>query len=114
MRKLINTGLDALAYAIFFGLTMLAVWYATADKARAHDPYSTWLVPGTKTSCCSGYDCGPVQASYRGGSWWVNVSGTWVEVPEERILRNLPSPDGNAHVCYNGRVLCFMPPEARS
>ena len=114
MRKLLNTSLDALAYAVFVGLTMLVILYVTPEKARAHQPYSTWKIPGSQTSCCSDQDCAPVQASYRDGSWWVSISGAWVEVPEDRILRDVPSPDGHAHVCYNGRVLCFMPPEARS
>lgn len=114
MRKLLNASLDALAYSVFFGLAILFILYLTPERARGHEPYSKWTVPGSQTSCCSDLDCGPVQASYRGGMWWVNISGTWVEVPEERILRNVPSPDGNAHICYNGRVLCFMPPEARS
>jgi hypothetical protein len=114
MRKLINTSLDALAYAVFVGLTLLVIAYATADRALAHDPYTSWTIPGTHTSCCSGYDCGPAHASFRDGSWWVNVAEGWVRVPDERILRNVPNPDGNAHVCYDGRVLCFMPPEART
>ena len=114
MRKLLNARLDGLAYAVLFGLTILVIFYVTPERARAHDVYSKWTVPGSQMSCCSNQDCGPVPASYRDGIWWVNIGGRWVEVPEERILRNLPSPDGNAHVCYNGRVLCFMPPEARS
>jgi hypothetical protein len=114
MRKLLNMSLDALAYAAFCGLVMLVIWYVTPEKARAHEPYSTWKIPGSQTSCCSGYDCGPAQASYRDGTWWVNILGVWVQVPDERVLRDVSSPDGNAHVCYNGRVLCFMPPEAKS
>lgn len=75
MRKLINTSLDLLAYAVFCGLCILIILYVTPEKARAHQSYSMWTVIGSQTSCSPSYDRG---------------------------------------LCNDGRVLCFMPPEAVS
>jgi hypothetical protein len=114
MRKLLHLGLGALAYATIVGLTMLVAWYVTPGKAWAYEPYTSWRIPMTGVSCCSDQDCGPVQASFQDGKWWANIQGVWTVVPEETILNDTPNPDGNAHVCYNRRVLCFMRPEAKS
>ena len=78
MRKVLNTSVDMLAYAIMIGLTLLVIWYLTPGKARAHEPYSTWRIPGSEVSYCSSRDCGPAQAH------------------------------------YNGRLLCFLQPEAKA
>jgi hypothetical protein len=114
MQKLPKSRRRSFAEAPLLAVAALCLSSLVASGASAHEPYSEWRVPQTGTSCCSGLDCGPAQASYENGKWWVNILGQWLEVPEDRILYDTPNPDGNAHVCYNGRVLCFMRPEARS
>jgi pimeloyl-ACP methyl ester carboxylesterase len=46
-------------------------------------------------------------------SWWAKLqdSSEWVQIPDERIIRERnPTPE-QAHLCYlYGRVLCFVPP----
>jgi hypothetical protein len=36
----------------------------------------------------------------------------WVQVPDDRVLKNQPNPVGRAVVCrspVNGSILCFVP-----
>jgi len=114
-----------------FIIALLMFAFATTPKARAQDNghhlhhadhYSKWLQPGTTASCCNGReakdgrttgDCAPTRAEVRHGNWWAKLhdSSEWVQIPDERIIRERnPTPE-QAHLCYlYGEVLCFVPP----
>ena len=90
-------------------------WYSTAEDGeplrRPHQP---------TVSCC-GNDCRPTLAKFRDGQWFVLMDGQYDPVPEERIKRNVTSPNGMAHVCAHRREskepivpYCFVPPEGSS
>jgi hypothetical protein len=87
-------------------LAVFILAFATAPKTRAQDNghhrhhadhYSKWKQPGTDTSCCDGRetkggqitgDCYPTTAEVRAGSWWAKTDdGRWVNVPDDRIIR---------------------------
>lgn len=104
--------------------------FATTPKARAQDNghhlhhadhYSKWKQPGTSASCCNARetkegritgDCYPTTAEVREGVWWAKTDdGSWVIVPDDRILRERNPDVERAHLCFSyGRVLCFLPP----
>jgi hypothetical protein len=116
-------------FALIIALLMFV--FATTPRARAQDNghhlhhadhYSKWLQPGSVTSCCNGRetkdgqitgDCAPTSAEVRHGNWWAKLhdSSEWVQIPDERIIRERnPTPE-QAHLCYlYGKVLCFVPP----
>lgn len=88
---------------------------ALGVAAFAHEPYSHWLIPGTKTLCCNDRDCRPTQARLADDGLWEAWDGKrWLPVPRDRVLK-VPSPDGRSHVCeIDGTVLCFVPGDVRS
>jgi hypothetical protein len=111
-------------------LSVLAVWPALTDalaQSSAHhhefhqDHYEAWRRPDVGGSCCNARstregqetgDCEPTTAEVRNGKWfaWLRQQERWVEIPDERILREInPSPE-NAHLCWAYEVLCFLPP----
>jgi hypothetical protein len=114
-----------------FIIALLMFVFATTPKARAQDSghhlyhadhYSKWLQPDSAASCCNGRetkdgqttgDCAPTRAEVRHGNWWAKLpdSSEWVQIPDERIIRERnPTPE-QAHLCYlYGKVLCFVPP----
>jgi hypothetical protein len=118
-----------IGFAFIIALLMMA--FAVTPKARAQDNghylyhadyYSKWHQPGSDASCCNGRetkdgqttgDCAPTRAEVRRGNWWAKVPGSseWVEIPDERIIRERnPTPE-QGHLCYGyGQVLCFVPP----
>jgi hypothetical protein len=111
-------------------LAVLMLDFATSSRVRAQDNghhfhhadhYSKWRQPGTNTSCCNGKetkdghttgDCYPTTAEVRAGSWWAKTDdGQWVNIPDNRILRERNPDAERAHLCFSyGRVLCFVPP----
>jgi hypothetical protein len=114
-----------------FIVALLTFAFAATPRARAQDNdhhlyhadyYSKWHQPGSAASCCNGRetkdgtimgDCAPTKAEVRQGSWWAKLqdSSEWVQIPDERIIRERnPTPE-QAHLCYlYGKVLCFVPP----
>lgn len=118
------------ALALLFGLLTYAAvpQDATAQDATAHDGhllyhadfYQHWKQPGSGHSCCNAKvtnglttrgDCFPTQAEMRKGRWWAKTdSNKWVPIPDDKILKERnPDPEA-AHLCYDSRVLCFVPP----
>ena len=77
---------------------VLLGWFV---KAHAHSHYDTWQRPDGKGSCCSSYDCRPV--NYRqtavGIEIWITEISQWQLVLPSAILP-FSSPDDNAHACY--------------
>lgn len=78
---------------------------------RPHDP---------TIRCCDG-DCRPTKARLQGDQWQAMIDGEWEPIPEDRIKRNVVSPDGMAHVCAERRpadrppvIHCFVQPEGDS
>lgn len=95
-------------------LVFIAVAAALAGRARAHDIYHDWKIPGTTTSCCHDEDCRPTVAEIREDAWWAVVNGEWVRIPDNLVLK-IPSPDGRSHVCASPHrmIYCFVPGEVR-
>lgn len=89
-----------------------------------HDFYRHWLQPGVSpaVSCCNARrtqqgvevgDCEPTEARVVNGGWqaWLRQESRWVEIPDDKVIRE-PNPTiFDAHLCWNGRVLCFKPPD---
>lgn len=89
-----------------------AVIAVAALPALAHDPYTSWRIPGTDISCCDNRDCAPVAATGDADRGWrIWLQGDWRRVPPDRVLA-IPSPDGRAHACVppgSAAILCFVP-----
>ena len=91
------------------------------------DYYQHWKQPGTNMSCCNARvlsngeeigDCESTNAELFKDAqgeihWkaWLRQETRWIEIPDERIIReHNPTAEG-AHLCWNyGQVLCFVPP----
>ena len=77
------------------------------------DWFKSLRVPGTNISCCNEADCGTIDPEYyrtTATGYEVWLSGTWVPVPDEKVLNRPDNPTGRAVLCaINGRVLCFLP-----
>lgn len=86
-----------------------------AQPVSAHDAPSGWSYP---YSCCSGYDCRPVQTkaiSEKRQGYVINTTGEVVPYTDRRVQ---PSPDGEFHWCSvagadDSRTICLFVP-ARS
>ena len=50
--------------------------------------------------CCDISDCKPVEARTAGNDWEVAISGRWVRVPPEKVLKAKENPTGQAVACY--------------
>jgi hypothetical protein len=112
---------------IALGLVALGYGIAKAQSPHHHplhrDFYRNWLQPGTNKSCCNARvmawgqeigDCEPTQAEVRNGDWyaWNRLTGSWLRIPDSRILRE-PNPNiFDAHLCWTKEsgVICFVPP----
>lgn len=101
--------------AIWVALVLFAAWSVLATGAHAHDAPSGWSYP---FSCCSGYDCRPVETkavSERPEGYVINGTGEVVGYRDTRVRH---SPDGLFHWCSvagkeDGRTIClFVPPRA--
>ena len=108
---------------------MFALWIVPAiSLVWAHDGsndkwYESLKRPGTERTCCTGHDCKPTEAEIRDGRWWVRdpEDGTWIEVPDDAVIRDQGNPVGQPVVClihigdeYTGEIVyrevrCFVP-----
>jgi hypothetical protein len=83
-----------------------------APPSAGHDWY-TGLTNSAGVACCGSAECRPAAARYneRTGFWETEViKDTWLPVPPA-ALAQVPSPDGNYHVCeYAGTIRCFFQP----
>ena len=90
---------------------------SAAPPLNADGTYRAWFQslrqPKTGLSCCSISDCR--MTDYRGAQagYEVLLSGRWVLVPADKILRGIDNPTGRAVVCAHpdGEILCFITPE---
>lgn len=94
-----------------------------AGHAEHHeDKYRHWMQPGGLASCCNEKktvdgrttgDCYPTKARVVDGGWVaLRDDGVWIEIPDDRIIRERNPGSEDGHLCYNyGRVLCFVPPD---
>jgi hypothetical protein len=80
--------------------------------STGHDWYRG-LKSAAGVACCGSAECRPAAARYneRTGLWETEViANTWLPVPPD-ALAQVPSPDGNFHVCeYAGTIRCFFQP----
>src|SRR4029450_8085 len=85
-----------------------------APPSAGHDWY-TGLTNSAGVACCGSAECRPAAARYneRTGFWETEViKDPWLSVPPA-ALAQVPSPDGNYHVCeYAGTIRCFFQPGA--
>lgn len=106
-------------------LGLILIVFATSHKARAHDHYTDWKVPGTQGSCCNeriekdGHetgDCERAPFEVRNGAWYVYIRQIkqWQVVPEQTLLReHNPDPAGiDGHICWTlpRGIICARPP----
>jgi hypothetical protein len=82
------------------------------SPSTGHDWYRG-LKSAAGVACCGSAECRPAAARYneRTGLWETEViENTWLPVPPD-ALAQVPSPDGNFHVCeYAGTIRCFFQP----
>jgi hypothetical protein len=82
------------------------------SPSAGHDWYRG-LKSSAGVACCGSAECRPAAARYneRTGLWETEViANTWLPVPPS-ALAQVPSPDGNFHVCeYAGTIRCFFQP----
>lgn len=111
-------------------LGLILIVFATSHKARAHDHYMDWKVPGSpNASCCNERvetdgnvtgDCerAPFELRNVQGSvvWYVYIRQIkqWQVVPEQSLLREKnPDPAGiDGHICWTlpRGIICARPP----
>lgn len=83
------------------------------DPTRG-DWFRSLTVPGSKASCCDVSDCARTIAhQLDDGSWMATVRGVPnTPIPNDKILMDKTSIDGEAYVCSRptGLILCFIRP----
>jgi hypothetical protein len=69
--------------------------------------------PGTGISCCSIADCRATEYRTGADGYEALIDGTWLRVPQDKVLHRVDNPIGRAVVCYMpGRgILCFVTPD---
>lgn len=99
--------------AAFLSSTVIA---GAAPPENADPALATWfrsLKAPNGTACCTVADCRrAVHRSTKRG-YEVLISGQWVAVPWERVLRRTDNPTGEAVVCRQPGttlILCFVRP----
>jgi hypothetical protein len=62
-------------------------------------------------SCCDVSDCRRLPSRQVGSTYQVLISGSWVEVPNDVIIRGRENPVGEAVTCYlpHFGIVCFLP-----
>jgi hypothetical protein len=104
---------------MWFGVFAVAGLIGTVSAAKGAPPANAdpslapWFEslqrPDGSGSCCSTADCRRVQSRRGGKSYEVQLDGTWVAVPQDRVLRR-ENPTGDAIACTRSHViLCFVP-----
>ena len=68
--------------------------------------------PTTGATCCDIADCKLTAADWKNDQWYAEVQGEKTPIPDEKVLKNKQSPDGEAYVCagYGRKIYCFVPP----
>jgi hypothetical protein len=80
----------------------------SAAPARGHDWYTGLKSPEGK-SCCNGHDCARVPLCIgASGHEGLELKGVCFPIPWDKVL-DVPSPDGDAHVCWENRPDLFSP-----
>jgi hypothetical protein len=84
--------------------------------ADPNSPIGQWFQslkqPGSGVSCCSVADCRPVDYRIGAEGYEAMLDGSWVHVPDQRVLRNQANPTARAVLCrspISGAILCFVP-----
>jgi hypothetical protein len=74
----------------------------SAAPANAHDWYTDLKSPQGE-SCCNGRDCAPVPICVgSNGHEGLQLDTLCFPIPWPKVL-DVPSPDGDAHVCWENR-----------
>jgi hypothetical protein len=82
-------------------------------------------LPGGATNCCGTADGIPVEWDIKDGHYWANWDGAWRQIPDDKVMRNLPvsfpviwvttgnkqnkTPEGNYEDAGYRDVRCFWP-----
>jgi len=58
-------------------------------------------------------DCEATTARLINGDWqaWLRQEDRWIDIPDGKIVRERNPTGQDAHLCWSGRVLCFVPPD---
>lgn len=89
------------AWPVWMVVPMLFV----SKPAISHDWYEELQVPGTMQKCCGKKDCAAYPHRMNDSETVLEllIRGKWHQVPEDVILRDHVSPDGQVHACcWNG------------
>lgn len=91
------------------GLTLGVKIAHAADKSEW---FRSLMRPDTGTSCCNVADCHKTVADWRGNQWWAKVDEQWTPIPNEKVVKDHDSFDGEAYVCSGDArfIFCFVPP----
>lgn len=85
--------------AIVMSLALVGTAAAQDSTSERGIWFKSLQQPKTGDSCCDIANCYRTDAEWRDGEWWAEVRGHWVAVPEETILEDMKSIDGEAYVC---------------
>lgn len=99
--------------AIIGAVILLILLFGDAVFAQSRSEWFKSLKqPGSTASCCDISDCKRTKANWEKGQWWADVQGEWTPIPNEKVLKDTPSIDGDAYVCsgYARRIYCFIKP----
>lgn len=86
--------------------------------------YKSLKQPGTNVGCCDVSDCHNLESDHykvdKNGKWSILIDSSWIEVPENVILKHKKNPTGYAVACYYDSsgdgdaksvyFYCFVPP----
>lgn len=86
-------GLVSAAVCTIF-LAFMALFFALAPQAKAHEAMSGWSYP---ISCCAGYDCGELTPDRV-----KPIAGGYLVDGKFKVLQAdaMSSPDGHYHACF--------------
>ena len=110
--------MSRIPFASFTGALLIAAlaWARPPDGVpidpALRDWYESLREPGTAYPCCSVADCRPTDYRMGDSGYEAWLDEQWVQVPDDRVLKNQPNPVGRAVVCrspVNGSILCFVP-----
>jgi hypothetical protein len=108
----------SLCAALILLASPLAAQQHRHPPAGAPDPYAGYHLPGTKTSCCGGRDCRPVESrsNSESGRTEILIGAEWRPLDFNKVVG--PPPLGadpqKVHACWQerktgpGPVLCVF------
>jgi hypothetical protein len=96
------------------GVLLTAMRKAEGQEQSRADWFESLRQPKTGYSCCDISDCRRAQgAEWRDGQWWAKWGDQWSPVPQEKVLMDKHSIDGDPYICAGNltrQIYCFVRP----